>query len=90
MTFFFYTFKKVQNDIIETLLAYTQPALSSTESEEALSKSLWTKMVSEVLKYTVVGPNTWMTGLTILSELLPLPLPLQTKEVIILTITCGV
>lgn len=47
----------------------------------ALSKSLWTEMVQEILKYTKLSPSTFVTGLTVLSELLPLPLPLQTREV---------
>lgn len=47
----------------------------------ALSKSLWTEMVQEILKYVKLSPSTFVTGLTVLSELLPLPLPLQTREV---------
>ncbi|XP_054715831.1 protein virilizer homolog isoform X2 [Uloborus diversus] len=72
--------QNVQTEIIEALLTYTQPFLGSAESEEALSKSLWTEMVQEILKYTKLSPSNFMTGLTILSELLPLPLPLQTRE----------
>uniref|UniRef100_V5H8E0 Putative nuclear membrane protein involved in mrna transport n=2 Tax=Ixodes ricinus TaxID=34613 RepID=V5H8E0_IXORI len=71
---------KVQVEIVETLLTYTQPHLSSAETEEALNKSLWTQMISEVLKYTLRAPYTFVTGLTVLSELLPLPLPLQIRE----------
>ncbi|CAN8001352.1 unnamed protein product, partial [Ixodes pacificus] len=67
-------------EIVETLLTYTQPHLSSAETEEALNKSLWTQMISEVLKYTLRAPYTFVTGLTVLSELLPLPLPLQIRE----------
>ncbi|KAG8190819.1 hypothetical protein JTE90_028318 [Oedothorax gibbosus] len=70
----------VQAEIIEALLTYTQPFLGSAESEEALSKSLWTEMVQEILKYTRLSPSNFVTGLTVLSELLPLPLPLQTRE----------
>ncbi|XP_074646809.1 uncharacterized protein LOC141902811 [Tubulanus polymorphus] len=68
----------VQKNILETLLAYTQPALE--QSENALSESLWKKMLDELLKYTLTSPYTAVSGLIMLSELLPLPLPLQTKE----------
>ncbi|KAH9362044.1 hypothetical protein HPB48_014983 [Haemaphysalis longicornis] len=37
-------------------------------------------MVSEVLKFLMRGPCTFLTGLTVFSELLPLPLPLQIRE----------
>lgn len=79
-SFFYGVTQQVQSEIIETLLAYTQPYIGSSESEEALSKSLWTKMIQEVLKFLLQSPNTFITGLSVLSELLPLPLPLQTRE----------
>lgn len=79
-------------DIIATLLAYTQPLLQASSNvggvgsvatknssaEEALSRSLWTQMVQEILKYilTCSGPAAFITGLQILNEILPLPLPL--------------
>ncbi|GFQ90344.1 protein virilizer homolog [Trichonephila clavata] len=70
----------VQAEIIEAFLTYTQPFLGSAESEEALNKSLWTEMVHEILKFIRLSPSNFVTGLTVLSELLPLPLPLQTRE----------
>ncbi|XP_022239940.1 protein virilizer homolog isoform X2 [Limulus polyphemus] len=72
--------QKVQTKMIEILLAYTQPSLGSEESEEALNKSLWTQMIKELMVYTLKSPGTYVSGLIMLSELLPLPLPLQTKE----------
>uniref|UniRef100_A0A1E1XA92 Putative nuclear membrane protein involved in mrna transport n=1 Tax=Amblyomma aureolatum TaxID=187763 RepID=A0A1E1XA92_9ACAR len=72
--------QKVSVEIIDVLLTYTQPQLSPTETEEALNKSLWTQMISEVLKFTMRGPCTFLTGLTVFSELLPLPLPLPIRE----------
>lgn len=72
--------QRVCRDIIETLLAYTQPVSPETSSEtEALNKSLWTLMMSEVLKYVITSPHTFMSGLSIISELLPLPLQVQTR-----------
>jgi len=72
--------QRVCREIVETLLAYTQPISSTPSSEtEALNKSLWTMMMSEVVKYVTTGPHTFVPGLLVLSELLPLPLPVQTR-----------
>ncbi|XP_075737295.1 VIR_N domain-containing protein isoform X5 [Rhipicephalus microplus] len=72
--------QKIAVEVIELLLAYTQPQLSHTETEEALNKSLWTQMISEVLKFTMRAPCAFLTGLVAFSELLPLPLPLNVRE----------
>ena len=40
---------------------------------------MWQKMIAEVIKYTLSAPHTYMAGLRIFSELLPLPLPIQPK-----------
>ncbi|KAK3591349.1 hypothetical protein CHS0354_040310 [Potamilus streckersoni] len=73
--------QKIQKDIIDTLAAYTQPSLTQSESE-AFNQSLWTQTIRELLKHTLKAPYTYLSGLMMLSELLPLPLPLQTKEVL--------
>lgn len=70
----------IQTDIVEILLAYTQPSLQGTESQGALSLSLWTLMVKELLNFILQAPRNFFSGLTLLSELLPLPLPIQTKD----------
>lgn len=67
-------------EVIETLLAYTQPVqLESLSESEGLNKSLWTLMMAEVLKYVTTNSHTFMSGLLMVSELLPLPLPVQTR-----------
>ncbi|XP_039284110.1 protein virilizer isoform X2 [Nilaparvata lugens] len=71
----------VCRDIIETLLAYTQPVSSESATEnESLTKSLWTSMAGEVLKYATASPCQFLSGLSILSELVPLPLPVQSRS----------
>lgn len=80
------------SEIISTLLAYTQPLLQTESSgnavgkapatpEDALSRSLWTQMVQEILKYidSCPGPAAFITGLQVLNEMLPLPLPLARR-----------
>ena len=37
-------------------------------------------MMRELLKYVLTAPYTFLSGLIVTSELLPLPLPVQTKE----------
>lgn len=69
---------KVQQEVIKTLLAYTQPP--EGVNTESVHKSLWTQMISEVVKYVLIGPFTFIPGLLVFSELLPLPLPVPTKE----------
>ncbi|KAK3085549.1 hypothetical protein FSP39_005168 [Pinctada imbricata] len=71
---------EIQNHILDALMAYTQPLPEQAESEEALSQSLWTKTLKELLKYTIKAPYTYLSGLLLMSELLPVPLPLQSKE----------
>lgn len=73
---------QIQNEIIKTLMAYTQPTPASGVDTESVHKSLWTQMIGELCKYTMNGPYTIMSGLSILSHLLPAPLPVPTKQVL--------
>ncbi|XP_025114734.1 protein virilizer homolog isoform X3 [Pomacea canaliculata] len=70
---------QIQRDIVDALMAFTQPSFS-TQGEEALSSSLWTLMMKELLRYPLKSPYVYMSGLLLLSELVPLPFPLLTKE----------
>ncbi|KAL0270837.1 UNVERIFIED_CONTAM: hypothetical protein PYX00_008118 [Menopon gallinae] len=73
--------QKVCRDIVETLLAYTQPIADENASEsDTFTKSLWTLMVSDVLKYTTKSSFTFIPGFLLLSELLPLPTPISSKR----------
>ncbi|XP_005092655.1 protein virilizer homolog [Aplysia californica] len=71
---------KIQQDVVDTLLTLTQEEPQTTQTDDALNKSLWTLMLKELLRYTIKSPYTYMSGLLVLSELLPLPFPLHTKE----------
>ncbi|GAB6027345.1 hypothetical protein CHUAL_001621 [Chamberlinius hualienensis] len=73
--------QNVQNDVIDILMTFTQPAVEIGESEEAaVAESLWTKMIQEILKFITKSPSVFVSSLTLLSELLPLPLPIQCHE----------
>ncbi|XP_056632492.1 protein virilizer isoform X1 [Diorhabda sublineata] len=72
--------QRVKIKIVDTLLVYTQPVSERVNEKDSLSKTLWTKMCGEVIKYITSLPHTFVSGLLIFSELLPLPLPLQTIE----------
>ncbi|XP_015786330.1 protein virilizer homolog [Tetranychus urticae] len=78
-SFAYSTSRETIRDIVDILMFYTQLSLTSSELDpEALAKGVWTKMISEVLQYTFSLPMTFVHGLSLLSELLPLPLPFQT------------
>lgn len=70
----------IQNEIVKTLMAYTQPTPADGVDTESVQKTLWTQMVAEVCKYTMNGPYTIMPGLSLFSQMLPVPLPIMTKN----------
>lgn len=70
----------IQNEIIKTLMAYTQPTPIEGVDTESVQKSLWTQMIGELCKYIMSGPYTVLPGLTIFTQLLPVPLPILTKH----------
>lgn len=71
---------QIQNLIIQTLLSYTQPSPIEGVDTESVHKSLWAQMLGELMKHILTAPRTFLTGLTLLSELLPLPLPVYVTD----------
>ena len=67
-----------RHDLVSTLLSFTQPAIDL--SKEDVSSSLWSKMLREVVAYISSAPSVYLSGLSILCELLPLPLPLPSPR----------
>jgi len=62
--------------ILSILMSYTQMCLSVSESEEkVISKSMWTKMLKEVIDFTLSTPVFFHHGLDVLTKILPSPLP---------------
>lgn len=77
-SFSYPTSRCIIREIIEVLMLYTGLILTTNESDpEAFSKSIWSNMIKEILTYTFLLPMNFIHGLSLLSELLPLPLPLQ-------------
>uniref|UniRef100_H0VED6 Vir like m6A methyltransferase associated n=1 Tax=Cavia porcellus TaxID=10141 RepID=H0VED6_CAVPO len=75
--------QRIQNDIIDILLTFTQGVNEKlTMSEETLANNTWSLMLKEVLSSILKVPEGFFSGLILLSELLPLPLPMQTTQVI--------
>ncbi|XP_037953026.1 protein virilizer [Teleopsis dalmanni] len=64
--------ESAKEEIIKILLAYTQP---NEQDEESLHKSLWTQMIRDILK-NIESPSTFIPGLHVFTQLLPLPLPI--------------
>ena len=48
--------------------------------QDDLAKSLWSEMVREVVVHVSRSPCTYLSGLQLLSELLPLPLPIPSPR----------
>lgn len=70
--------QRAQAEIIKILLCYTKPKPIDGVDTDSVMRSLWTQVVGEVIKFTLDGPLSFITGLIIFSELLPLPLPILT------------
>ncbi|KAJ2943498.1 hypothetical protein O0L34_g16605 [Tuta absoluta] len=65
---------------VRALLAYAQPIADDANDGDSIRRGPWTSLCSEVISYTMTAPYTFVPGLLIFSELLPLPLPMQTKS----------
>uniref|UniRef100_A0A8B9GZU1 Vir like m6A methyltransferase associated n=1 Tax=Astyanax mexicanus TaxID=7994 RepID=A0A8B9GZU1_ASTMX len=72
---------RIQGDIAEVLLTFTH-AVSDKEtgSEETVAGNSWSLMLKEVLNAILAAPENIYSSLNLLSELLPLPLPMQTTQ----------
>lgn len=70
--------QRAQVEIVKTLLCYTQPSPPEGVDNESVMKSLWSQVVGEVIKFSMICPSTFIPGLMVLSEMLPLPLPIPT------------
>lgn len=76
----YFRVQEISRKIIETLLVYSQPVSDEVHENDSLNKTLWTLMCGEVIKYISLAPYTFIPGLLIFSELLPLPLPIHSQE----------
>ncbi|XP_041764402.1 protein virilizer [Anopheles merus] len=72
--------RQVQRETVRILLAYTQPTPPEGLDTNNVHRSLWTQMVGELVRFTLAGPNYFLPGLLVLSELLPLPLPIHCRQ----------
>uniref|UniRef100_A0A672R2B7 Vir like m6A methyltransferase associated n=1 Tax=Sinocyclocheilus grahami TaxID=75366 RepID=A0A672R2B7_SINGR len=82
---------RIQGDVTEIMLTFTH-AISEqmTGSEETVAGNSWSLMLREVLNSTLAAPENIYSSLSLLSELLPLPLPMQTTQVTEHTCDIGV
>ncbi|KAH9422984.1 hypothetical protein DERP_007575 [Dermatophagoides pteronyssinus] len=71
----------IQQQIIDIIISvYTAVHLEHSESEESLRKSVWTKMLKHVFEFISLAPKYFVSGLEILSKILPTPLPLMMNK----------
>ncbi|KAL0822142.1 hypothetical protein ABMA28_004275 [Loxostege sticticalis] len=73
------TAAKAAEASVRALLAYAQPIADDANDGDSIRRGPWTSLCSEVISYTMTAPYTFVPGLLVFSELLPLPLPMQTK-----------
>uniref|UniRef100_A0A3Q2XGJ5 Vir like m6A methyltransferase associated n=1 Tax=Hippocampus comes TaxID=109280 RepID=A0A3Q2XGJ5_HIPCM len=74
---------RVQALIVDVLLTFTQGVNEEvTHTEETLASNTWSLMLKEVLLSLLKAPEGLFSGLTLLTELLPLPLPMQSTQVL--------
>jgi len=72
---------QICNDVIAILHNYTQLNVNINEVEdEVFNKSIWTKMVKEVINFTTLKPFNFSHGLYLLSQLLPLPMSVKQTD----------
>ncbi|XP_071959091.1 protein virilizer homolog isoform X2 [Antedon mediterranea] len=68
------------SNIQDILLTFTSCVADQPIREEAMISSSWGLMLKELLNYIPLSPLSFIGGLTVFSEMLPLPLPIQTQE----------
>ncbi|XP_052758960.1 protein virilizer [Galleria mellonella] len=73
------TAAKAAEAAVRALLAYAQPIADDANDGDSIRRGPWTSLCSEVISYTMTAPYTFVPGLLVFSELLPLPLPMQSK-----------
>ena len=72
---------QISNEVIAILHSYTELSVNINEVEdEMFNKSIWTKMVKEVIQFTTTKPFNFSHGLYLLSQLLPLPLSVKPDD----------
>lgn len=64
---------------VKALLAYSQPIADDANDGDSIKNGPWTSLCAQVISYTMTAPYTFVSGLSVFSEILPLPLPMQTK-----------
>ncbi|XP_018014351.1 protein virilizer [Hyalella azteca] len=68
----------LQRLVLQTLLLYTQPGhIPDTPCDV---NALWPQMLLQILKFCDRAPHTIVAGLCLLTELLPLPLPVSGRQ----------
>ncbi|CAI8032881.1 Protein virilizer homolog [Geodia barretti] len=79
------TASEIQASILDILAMFTKPEITEPEAagEEKTvdaSTSCWCLMLQELFNLTLTSPNYFLSGLMLLSELLPLPLPVHAVQ----------
>ena len=63
------------SDIVELLITYTSVPVDMSKERT----TVWQRMVTDIVKYVTLSPHTYLSGLKLLVEVLPMPLPVQVE-----------
>ena len=74
------TYIRVPGHIVVKIISRSSSS-QATHTEETLASNTWCLMLKEVLGALLKAPEGLFSGLTLLSELLPLPLPMHSTQV---------
>ncbi|XP_040570438.1 protein virilizer [Lepeophtheirus salmonis] len=66
---------RIRSDVLKTILTFTQPPFDPAKHN--MADSLWKKTVKEIIDFTLSSPQSYYSGLRVLSDILPLPLPFE-------------
>ncbi|CAF1661122.1 unnamed protein product, partial [Didymodactylos carnosus] len=70
----------IRSNLIDSFMAYTWSLPESSDTEDALNKSAWIIVLREILRLTKQSPYTLTSGICLLTELLPIPLPHTVRQ----------
>jgi len=73
------TISQIRSEIVSILLKFTTTT-TAPESQEVLRASSWYLMLKELVAYTCSKPQAFLSGVVLLSELLPVPFPVNTAQ----------
>eukprot|EP00096_Caligus_rogercresseyi_P005642 TRINITY_DN21601_c0_g1_i1.p1 TRINITY_DN21601_c0_g1~~TRINITY_DN21601_c0_g1_i1.p1 ORF type:complete len:1211 (-),score=404.54 TRINITY_DN21601_c0_g1_i1:179-3394(-) len=67
--------QSIRSLVLSSILSFTSPPFDPAKHN--MADSLWKKTVKEIMDFSISAPQHYVPGLRVLSEILPLPLPIM-------------